>query len=72
MLGKDKQPCVINLKMRLLAPCDKESQGATVPCHAASAPGAATANKGEERDRNWEVCIVPPLTRILLFLQYGR
>ena len=71
VLGKDKQPCVINLKMRLLAPCDKGSPGATVPSHSASAPGAAAGNKGEERDRNWEVCIVPPLTRIMLFYNTG-
>jgi hypothetical protein len=71
VLGKDKQPCVINLKMCLLAPCDKGSPGATVPSHAASAPGVAAEKKGEERDRNWEVCIVPPLTRILLFYNTG-
>jgi hypothetical protein len=72
VLGKDKQPCVINLKMRLLAPCDKGSPGVTVPSHAASAPGAAAGKPGgAERDRNWEVYCAP-LDTYPALLRYGR
>ena len=55
VLGKDKQPCVINLKMRLLAPGDKESPGGK------ASPGAkaAATPDGVERDSKWEVRTVP-------------
>ena len=49
VLGKDKQPCVINLKISLLAPGVKESPGAKAPSPAATPPTSAGFPPGSDQ-----------------------